>query len=374
MSKNTKEAEVPAIKIPKGGANVVNLPTDSLSVKKGFNPRSDLGDLTDLKRSLKQHGMIAPITVCPTKEGSDSYYVIAGHRRLAAWKELGKANIPAAIRNIEIDSDEAFALAVSENSDDSRTSLAPMDQAAAFRKLLDSNGGNGNEAVVAELCGYSTVHVKRTLKLLDIPAAVRKRVESGDIGKLAAIATLDIPEEVRDRVVEKIGKGTTEADVLRMASEAKREARAKEKESSKGGTASRTKTGKVSKHNVPVGQKAGDKAVQRGAREVRKQMQHIAADALNAREDKDTDAYALKTNQLAALFWAMGSIDEIDTKGSEFKSQLKEIEDRLTTRMAEAEAEAEKKPKSQRLTNKHSKSQRITNKHTKSNRTAKSNG
>jgi len=379
MPKNKTKAKdadeaAPAVKIPRGGQNSQNVPTDSVKVKSGFNPRSDLGDLTELKHSLKQHEMISPITVCPTKEGADTYYVIAGHRRFAAWKELNKPYIPVAIRNVDIDSDEALAIALSENSDDARTELSPVDQAAAFKKLLDNNGGDGNESVVAKLTGYSTAHVKRTLKLLDVPAAVRKRVESGEIGKLAAIATLDIPEEVRDRVVSKISAGTTEADVRKFATEAKREMR--EKDGGKNGTSShkKTRTGRVSKHNVPVGQKAGDRAVMHGMREIRKQIERTAADALNAREEKDDDSYKAKANQLAALLWVVGSLDVADATSGAFRDLLKEIEERIVARMeAKEKAEAEQSEKSAKKTGKVIKSGRFSKsgRHTKSGKIVK---
>jgi ParB/RepB/Spo0J family partition protein len=155
-AKPASEKTAPATaKLPKGGANVVNLPTDSVSSRKGFNPRTDLGEMRELKSSLREHGLICPITVCPTKPGADTYYVIAGHRRHAAWAELGKANIPAVVRDIAIDSPEAFQIAMSENSDEARTPLSADDQTAAFTRLLDTFGGEGHEAEVAKVAGYS---------------------------------------------------------------------------------------------------------------------------------------------------------------------------------------------------------------------------
>ena len=84
-------------------------------------------------------------------------------------------------------------------------------------------------------------------------------------------------------------------------------------------------------------------------------IEHIAADALNAKEDlkeaadapekaaEAEEAYAAKANQLAALLWQVGGIDKIDIGSKDFKCALDEIRQRLEDRMTKAEAD--KKPK-----------------------------
>jgi ParB family chromosome partitioning protein len=317
-----------ATKIPKGGANVVNLPTESISPRKGFNPRTDLGEMRELKASLREHGLIAPITVCPTKAGADSYFIIAGHRRHAAWAELGKANIPAVVRDIAIDSPEAFQIAMSENSDEARTPLSADDQTAAFTRLLEQFGGEGHEVEVAKVAGYSAATVKRALRYALVPKQVREKVAKGDIGRTVALATLDIPEEVREKVISKIAAGTTERDVRTLANEAKADMR-------KGGKDVERKTtdGRASRHNVPFGQDEGKIATPRGARESADMRRKLTALVLNCEADveeaKTTDeqvaarvALTAARAALAALYWLAGITGELIEQLADTKAEV----------------------------------------------------
>lgn len=346
-TEEVEKAESKAIKLPKGGANFLNLPTDKVSVKKGFNPRKDLGDLTVLKAGLREQGMLSPITVCPTKPGADTYYVIAGERRLTGWKELGKPAVPAVIRDdLQIDSRAAFDLAVSENSSEGRSSLSPLDEAAAFQRMLEEEGGAGNEGAVAKRSGHSITHVRRGLKLLDVPQPVKDRLMSGDLSKNAALATLDIPEEVRARVVKSLPPNAGEGEIRRIANEAKAEVRSE---------GEKTKTGKDSKHNRPIGQASGQVTIERGRREVRAKIRELGVDCLNCfdwGEDgkgkgklTDEPTYTVKSHQLAALLWAGGSIPEIDPASKEFGVAFADIKERLDAEMDETPAAAKKESK-----------------------------
>lgn len=311
-----EKAAAPVAKLPKGGANVVNLPTESVSSRKGFNPRSDLGEMRELKASLREHGLICPITVCPTKPGADTYYVIAGHRRHAAWAELGKANIPAVVRDIAIDSPEAFQIAMSENSDEARTPLSADDQTAAFTRLLEQFGGEGHEAEVAKVAGYSAATVKRALRYALVPKQVREKVAKGDIGRTVALATLDIPEEVREKVISKIAAGTTERDVRTLANEAKAGLKKEGKDAER-----KTTEGKASRHNVPFGQDENALATPRGARECADMRRKLTALVLNAEADveeaKGEEKATAQANltaaraALAALYWVAGISSEL---------------------------------------------------------------
>ncbi len=342
----TPDAAPAAPKIPRGGLNLQNLPMDKVSIKKGFNPRSDLGDLGELKRSLTEQGMQVPVIVCPTKDGADTYYIVAGHRRFTVWQEMGKTTIPASVRNdLTIASPEAFALAVSENSEDVRSSLSPLDQANAFKKMLEQAGGDGNEAKVGKMAGYTVTHVRRTLKLLVVPKAIKERLQKGEISTRAAVAVADVPDDIRDRVVQRVQAGTTEGEVARLVNEIRREARSAGQTAPAAGRGqSQAQAG--SRHNVPVGTTGGTFVSPKGMREVRKMLEHVAADALNAREDlktaeDDSDEakeaatqYLTKANQLVALLWQVGGVDKMDINTKDFKRALDEIAERLEARMA----------------------------------------
>jgi ParB/RepB/Spo0J family partition protein len=350
MSKSDAATPAPVVKIPKGGLNLQNLPMEKISIKKGFNPRSDLGDLTELKRSLSESGIQVPIIVCPTKPDADTYYVIAGHRRFTVWQEMGKPNIPASVRSdLTISSPEALALSVTENSEDVRTALSPLDQAKVFKTLLESTGGDDTAHLkaVGGMTGYTRTHVARTIKLLLVPKSIKERLQRGEISTRAAVAVIDVPDDIRDRVVAKVGVGTTEGDVARMVNEVRREARTA---ATTTGAAPAPAAGRgqatPSRHNTPIGTSSGTWVNPRGMREVRKMIEHVAADVLNCDEDIKEDTSkaeelqpfrAAKSNQLAALLWQVGGIDKMDVDSKEFKRTLAEIRQRLEERMKKAE-------------------------------------
>ncbi len=322
--KTTKPAKVEeastAIKIPKGGTNLVNLSVEKVSIKKNFNPRTDLGDLSELKANLRQHGVLNPITVCATKPGADTYYVIAGARRFTAWKELGKANIPATVLDLAIDAPEAFQVAMAENSDEGRCNLTPEDQANAFAKVLEAVGGEGKEAEVAKVCGCKKITVVRALKFNLVPESVRACVRDETLSRNAALAVLEVPEEVRAKVAKQVAAASnaakdkkapalTEKDVRRMANESKASLREGGEESS---SKKKTSKGETSRHNVPFGADPDKISVQRGARELMDMRRKLTALALNQEADIEDKIDGAKEKlaetlaALAALYWAAG--------------------------------------------------------------------
>lgn len=325
----------------KGHANQQNLPIELISIKEGFNPRTVLGDISELVTSLKTHGLINPITVCPS-EDPGHFYVVAGARRYTGATEAKLKTVPVVIRHLNIDSDEAYALAVAENSGDVRTELSPMDQAAAFSRLLSAEGAT--EATVAKACSYSRAHIRNTVKLLAIPQEVRARLESGELSKRAAIATLEIPEEVRERILPKLVAGTTEADVHRLANAAKAEIRADKADETEDDEAEGAPVAakRASNKNRPPGQSPGTTVIVRGQREIRRKIDIVAVDMLNALEDGKAGAAtaAAKSNQLAALLWQSGIIADIDVAADDFLDAVDDIKSRLVTIDDEEEAPA----------------------------------
>jgi ParB/RepB/Spo0J family partition protein len=310
------DADVP-VKLQKGAANVANIPVEQISEKKGFNPRKtrDEAKYAELKASVKRDGVLQSILVCPVKPGSDKYYVIAGHQRLDAAKETGKKLIPAIIKDVSIDSPEAYGMAYTENSKDARSDLTPEDEAAALAHMLELCGGPGNENEVAKRCGCCVATVKRNLKYLTVPKDVRKKVASGEISRNTALAVVDAPEEVRSEVIKKLGPGVGEKDVRVMINEAKADAR-------KAGKAvtekkSTTKTGEESRHNVPFGAAVGFAPIHRGQREQAEVRRRLTAVILNLELDVTDNVKGAKERlaeargALAALYWSAGITKEL---------------------------------------------------------------
>lgn len=341
--------EVAEETLQKGGQILENIPLENISEKPGFNPRTDLGDLSVLKSQIKAVGILQPIVVVPTKPGANTFYIIAGHRRFTIASELKFKVIPASIReDIDIKSDEAKGLAVMENNEEGRSNLSELDQANAFKSLFKSLTKKGLEegaAVkqVATLTGYSLTYVKRQMKLDVLNDEVKTLLKDKAISKRTALAVAEVPDEIRERVASKITASTTEDDVRRIRRDVAAETRT---------TAATNKDGKVSKHNRAIGVAPGTVAIAPTVKQVRNQISVVGANLLNATEfdakDKrvgpnagEETAWAAYSNQLAALLWTLGSIPEISTESAEYNAALDDIQERLAADSVEEAPAAE---------------------------------
>lgn len=167
----------------------------SLIAEDSLNARREFHDdtLHELAQSIKEHGVISPISVRinPIKDG---YYIINhGHRRFRAAKLAEKTTIPAFLDN-EIDVFGRFI----ENIQ--REDLSPLDIANQLNTFVQ-DGMSGKD--IAEKLGKSDSWVSRHLGLLSAPITIKKSLESGKIKSVEAAKTLaslsnDHPVEVED--------------------------------------------------------------------------------------------------------------------------------------------------------------------------------
>ncbi|MBA3845527.1 MAG: ParB N-terminal domain-containing protein, partial [Planctomycetes bacterium] len=197
-----------------------HVPLSRIGRKPGFNPRQDVGDVSELAASIEANGLIAPIVVCPAGDGTNGMWIVAGARRLAALEKLGRADAPALIRNdLTIGSPEALALATVENEDGDggRKGLAPLEQARAYARLADlargaiaAEKGLAADDVkehhvfrrVAKLLGRTSEskdagaqHVRMTLRLLDAPTSIQDMLARGE----------PLPVDFANRVIYYVG-------------------------------------------------------------------------------------------------------------------------------------------------------------------------
>lgn len=144
----------------------------------------DLVALSELENSIRQNGVITPITVRKTKTG---YQIVAGERRWRAARAAGLEEIPAYI--LEIDDEEAYKLALIENLQ--RQDLNPIEEALGFKKLINDLGLSQDKA--AEKVGRSRPYVTNSLRLLSLPKPIMEMVASGALsaGHGRALVTLD---------------------------------------------------------------------------------------------------------------------------------------------------------------------------------------
>ena len=140
-----------------------------------FQPRRnfDITYLNELTESIRVKGVLQPIWV---RKKSDSIYeIIAGERRWRAAKEAGLTEIPSLI--YEVDIKAAMAMALIENIQ--RCDLSPIDEAIAFKNLIEQHQISHQE--LATLVSKSRSTITNTLRLLNLEENVQKLLNEGQI-------------------------------------------------------------------------------------------------------------------------------------------------------------------------------------------------
>lgn len=149
----------------------------------------DQGKLEELAESIRQHGVIQPLTV--RKLSSGYYQIIAGERRWRAARQAGLTEIPAVV--IEADDQKAMELAMIENLQ--REDLDPIEEANGFRVLVDQYGMTQEEA--ARRVGKSRSAVTNALRLLDLSQGLQELVIERKLSAGHARALLPLPSPQR---------------------------------------------------------------------------------------------------------------------------------------------------------------------------------
>lgn len=121
--------------------------------------------LAELAESIRQKGVIQPIIV---RRENDRYVLVAGERRWRAVKQLGMTTIPAIVRSAE--GVDLLELALIENVQ--REDLNPMEEAAAYKRLIDDFELTQEE--IASRVGKARSTVANFLRLLQLPAEIRE--------------------------------------------------------------------------------------------------------------------------------------------------------------------------------------------------------
>jgi len=157
------------------------------------NPRQprevfDPDELEGLSISLADIGMLQPLVVRPL--GGGRFELVAGERRLRAAKLAGLATVPVLVRH----TDDADLLKEALVENIHRVQLNPLEEAAAYQQLLEEFGVTQEE--LAARLGRSRPAISNTIRLLQLPAAVQRRVAAGVLSAGHAKALLAIPDAV----------------------------------------------------------------------------------------------------------------------------------------------------------------------------------
>jgi ParB/RepB/Spo0J family partition protein len=142
------------------------------------NLRRNLGDIDGMAATIAEIGLLQKPLVCPAGDGT--YRIVAGHRRLAAIKQLGWTEVQVEVR--EVDDLVRLQAMLVENLH--REGLAPLEEADGYRRLADLGM---TQADIARKTSTSQANVSKKVSLLDLPAKVAKLVDSGGISVVDAL-------------------------------------------------------------------------------------------------------------------------------------------------------------------------------------------
>ena len=177
-----------------GGTEARTVPVSAVHPNP-FQPRREFKEeeLSELAGSIRENGLLQPIVVRPAgnRRGADRWELIAGERRWRSVTRLGWKDVPAIIR--EVDDRTLLVLALVENLQ--RSELTAMEEAEGYQQLVDQFGLS--QQAVAEAVGRDRSTVANTLRLLQLPASVRRLVEAGELSAGHARALLGVPDQRR---------------------------------------------------------------------------------------------------------------------------------------------------------------------------------
>ncbi|HET6317216.1 MAG TPA: ParB/RepB/Spo0J family partition protein [Chloroflexota bacterium] len=164
-----------------------------------YQPRAqfDQAELEELAQSIREHGVLQPVLVSQQEDGG--FQLITGERRWRAVQLAGLATLPALIK--EATPQSSLEMALVENIQ--RRDLNPLEEAHAFRALIDEHGLTQEQ--LANRIGKSRVSVTNTLRLLQAPDPVRQALASGAIteGHARAILTA-VDDDKRLKVLGRV--------------------------------------------------------------------------------------------------------------------------------------------------------------------------
>jgi ParB family chromosome partitioning protein len=173
---------------PEGEAGLLELPVAQI-VPNPRQPRQvlDPEKLEALAASIAEHGLIQPLIVTELPTGG--YQLIAGERRWRAGQLAGLSTMPAIVK--ESTPQQMLELALVENLQ--RADLNPLEEAEAYTQLMAEFGLT--QEVVAERVGKSRTAIANTVRLLQLPGAVKAALAGEEISEGHARALLGLKTE-----------------------------------------------------------------------------------------------------------------------------------------------------------------------------------
>lgn len=184
------------------GAEFRSIPVASIQPNPR-QPRTEFDEehMEELVHSVREIGVLQPIVVRPL--GADQYELVMGERRWRASKAAERESIPAIVRSTK--DDDLLRDALLENIH--RSQLNPLEEAAAYRQLLDDFSCTQDE--LSARIGRSRPQISNTLRLMKLPPAVQRRVAAGVLssGHARALLGLQDDEQIEEMAARIVAEG-----------------------------------------------------------------------------------------------------------------------------------------------------------------------
>ncbi|MDR0585082.1 MAG: ParB/RepB/Spo0J family partition protein [Treponema sp.] len=182
---SARNGTIPAPVRPAASGAVLMLSPDKLLPNPG-QPRKnfDEAEMKELSDSIAEHGIIQPIIAADAGDGV--YIIIAGERRTRAARLAGLTEVPVILRDYT--DQKRMEISLIENIQ--RTDLNPIEEAAAYKNLMDFSRLSQDE--VAARVGKNRSTVANALRLLKLPGDMQKSIEAGAISPGHARAILSV--------------------------------------------------------------------------------------------------------------------------------------------------------------------------------------
>lgn len=170
-------------------------------------------NLEELAQSIRANGVVQPIVL---RQIGGRYQIVAGERRWRASQRAGLRRIPAVVK--EVSDDKLLELALVENIQ--RQELNPIEEAKAYRKLIDTLGLT--QEMVAERVGKDRTIITTSIRLLRLPGEIQRVIEEGGLsaGHGRALMMTDDPKIQRRLANEAIDNGWSVRETERAVKKA----------------------------------------------------------------------------------------------------------------------------------------------------------
>ncbi len=183
---------------------------------------ADQTEISDLKTSIREHGLLQPIVIRPVDRG---FEIVAGHRRFAACRLLHWRFITCKIRDLT--DRQAYEIQLTENIQ--RRSMDPIEEAEAYQKYV-SEYGWGGVSELARRIGKSQEYISHRIQLLKLPEPVLEDVSDKRLSPSQAFELTTVDDSMRSKLVNEIIDNNLTVKQIRVI---KRQSKTEEKPKTK---------------------------------------------------------------------------------------------------------------------------------------------